>query len=195
MTRGKEIRTITIKELLNERYTVDQIALKTGLSRRTIYRHMEKFQKEAELWFYKLADNGFLSQLKDTMDMLDKSINECYDRLHEVDTNYDKLEEEARKIMDQAAGQKGELHYKTELFNTICKLHADREARKDVLGKMIHDFEIKRGTLLHKVPMAFAIDYAIKKKSIQPEPTPQIKSLDVERIRDDYNRQEEAKNA
>lgn len=180
MTKAKELRKITIREMLEKRYTVDQISIKTGIPRRTIYKYIDKFRTEANIWFQNLAAREFIPELKSVADMIDSSIKQCYDELELIEKKYDQMIDETRSLYEESKNHEKSIQYRIQIRSKICELESNRiKERKDYI-KIIQDFKIKRGQLLNKVPMVYAIEYAIKRKSLVPEPTPQIDALKVQ---------------
>jgi transposase-like protein len=186
----------SIKELLDKNYTTAQIAKELGVNVRTIFRYKRKFKMEAHHWFRTLANAEFVPEIKKTIDMLDRNIMECYQSLKEIEVIYDKLEEEAKELFSKAeAAQKGSLHYQNEFFAKKLDVVGQKLSKKNELRKMIHEFELKRGNLLGKMPMAYAIQYVIKKKSLAPEPAAKMKAIeefDPNKIREEYDKQGES---
>lgn len=178
MSECKVLRKLTIRELLEKRYTIEQIVKETGIPQSTIYKHMAKFKRESYYWFNTLAEKDFIPEYKSIMDSLDHSIKRCYEQLDKIDIVYNDLIKNTKTLMEATEGHKGELYLKVELNAKIAELEENRlKEQKDYI-KLIQDFEVKKSQALHKAPMILSIETAIKRKSLQPEPTPTLKALE-----------------
>lgn len=179
MTRSKIQLNLAIKELLDKRYAVDSIAAKLGVSRGTVFRYINKQRAEAQRWFEDLASKDFIPEFKNIADRLNDGIKQYYEQMERTEQTYSRLIEDARNLKAEAANEKEDIKYKIQLDKEISKLEKNRLKSLDDCIKMIQNFEIKRGQLLNKTIMVHSIERAIKKKSLQPEPMPQIGALKI----------------
>lgn len=173
----RNTRRNSIRELLRKNYTQWEIAQDLNLDQSTISREISSMFRESHIWFGDLAKEAFIHEYHETIKALDHSIKDNYLQIDKLELRIDKL----RKLNEEELEGGGDVKTSgtsAQILSNLITIEGTYHAARQNYVKLIDDSRKKRGELLHKGPMMYAIESELKgSKGTAKKPTPQLEAL------------------
>jgi len=175
LKKERNARRNTIRELLRKNHTQFQIATALNLSQPTIHREIKSMFRESYIWFGDLAMEGFIHEYHELIVALDNSIRDSYLQIDKLEERTERLREMNDELFEKGGDVKS-TGSDAQIMSNYLTIESNYHAARQNYVKLIDDARKKRGDLLHKGPMMYAIENALKGKT-EKMPTPQLKAL------------------
>ncbi len=170
-------RRNSIREMLRKSYTQMDIANELNLSQGTISNEIKSMFREASIWFGDLAKESFIYEYHETIAALDQSMKDSHIQIEKLEKRTERLREMNDELF-KAGGDVKTVGTDAQIMSNFITIESNFHTSRQNYVKLIDDAKKKRGELLHKGPMMYAIELALKGNPGEKKiPTPQLDIL------------------